>query len=286
MLPWISDLNPTRDSSTQSAQPELLLSVVITTFNRADLASECLRRIRSVFGPMVEVVLADDCSDAPQVAILRSLVEADGERTILTSTGSTSGLGANINRGFAACSRPFVLWVQDDFFLIERGSAELVFRAVTLLNRRSDIDIIRLHVPYRLPVVDTISLGKGRTLHLYPRSLVRSLSSFSLIYSDNPHLRRRSLNGRLGPYLERPGHGCTEIEYSFRSFRAGVRIAGVPSGCSLFQHVGDLRSTRVGSTQQSASPFRRIGGRAKLLVAYLLYCGSSRFPEWMYRDRS
>ena len=107
----------------QSSHP--VVSVVIPTWNRADLVLEAIESVLSQTGVPVEVVVVDDVSTDGTVARLRALGDA---RLRVFSLEEKRERSATRNYGLARVRGEFVLFLDDDDRLLPGALATLLDR--------------------------------------------------------------------------------------------------------------------------------------------------------------
>jgi GT2 family glycosyltransferase len=258
-----------------------LVSVVVPHHDRVDLLESCVAALASALaGVEHEIVVTDDASPAPAASALAAL---EGQaRVRLVRSEERTGLGANTNRGLRAARGEVVLQVQDDHRL-DAGDSEFLRAGRAALDAFPDIGLVRYEVPYALPVAERREVDGWRVAIFDDRVRRAGRHTFDL-YSDWPHLKRRHLHETVGFYAEGATMGATELEFSFRVRRAGVKVAVVEGFERCFRDLGAERSL-----QPSRGTARRAAGLplspAKALAAYGWYRLTGRFPFGWYRER-
>ena len=120
-----------------AARPRPLVSVVVPYYNMDAYFLETLEAIRLQSFQNYEVIVVNDCSDAPgalvQLADLRAGVGVpDGELLVVVDQAERSGLPAARNRGLDAARGDFVVWLDADDLLeplaLEMGVWHLLTR--------------------------------------------------------------------------------------------------------------------------------------------------------------
>ena len=89
------------------------VSLLITHFNRPDSLRRLLERFNSLSCYFGEIIVSDDCSKKDNLAKLAKLKD-EFDFTLVTSTVN-KGLGNNLNKGQDRVSKPYTLYVQEDF---------------------------------------------------------------------------------------------------------------------------------------------------------------------------
>lgn len=91
-----------------------LVSVVLNTYNRAELLARSAESVLAQDYPSFEVIIVDDCSpdDTPQV--VAGLVAKHGDRVRSVRLSENSGLAAGRNAGVRAAKGPLIAFQDDD----------------------------------------------------------------------------------------------------------------------------------------------------------------------------
>ncbi len=173
------------------------VSLLITHYNRSRSLQrllEAFARQQCMFG---EVVVSDDGSHPEHLEYIQLLQQLYGF-TLLT-TPENKGLGHNINKGQEEVSLPYTLYVQEDFEPSDQF-AQTFGDALTIMQQRNDIDLVRLYAyfpyPYKKPFAQGFSQMKFRAAPWYTNHLK------FFMYSDHPHLRRSDFLDKFGRYAE------------------------------------------------------------------------------------
>jgi glycosyltransferase involved in cell wall biosynthesis len=215
------------------------LSVLFVTYNRSDLLETAYTSIqeRMDFGALrVEYIVTDDRSDPAHVRVLENL---HFDKRVLWSVNS--GLGANCNRGIAACHGEYILQIQDDCEFV--GSRTLLATGLEIMETDPEIGILQLtnqtpavphevrHLANGTPYLVFVNDGEPYKRDCGARP-----------YSDQPHLKRRQFIDDVGPYTEGVPMTSMESRYQQRvACQARWKVAHLPQGRS-FSHLGAGRS--------------------------------------------
>jgi len=159
------------------------------------------KELNCVFG---EIVVSDDGSKPEHVEYIRGLQNDFNFR--LVTTEKNKGLGNNINKGQDAVTRPFTLYVQEDFDPTEQFPGR--FReAVVMFKERPELDIIRFYAYFKYPYLKPYKHGFS---DMEFDLLKKGYKKF-YFYSDHPHLRRSDFLQKFGRYPE--GKKVEKTEY-------------------------------------------------------------------------
>src|SRR5690606_25094703 len=132
-----------------------------------------------------EVIVSDDASKEPHFSAISELAEQYGFK--LVSTPKNGGLGNNINKGQRAVTKPYTIYVQEDF-VPKPAFVENFENALEIMDSDPTIDTIRFYGYTRYPY--TRPYGKGFDEMIFKPSLFKWDHLKFYVYSDHPHLRR------------------------------------------------------------------------------------------------
>ena len=117
-------ISPTlRDESVRMIHP--LVSVIIPTYNRAEMVTRCVRSVLASDYPSLEVIVVDDCSPSRIKGTLD--VEFATEPRFLCVRNETNLLTtASRNRGAAAAKGEYLFFLDDDNELDRMAISEMI----------------------------------------------------------------------------------------------------------------------------------------------------------------
>jgi glycosyltransferase involved in cell wall biosynthesis len=193
-------LNPisiTNMLNSPDTHPFSEVSLLITHYNR----SRSLERLLYAFAQQQcsfgEIIVSDDGSKPEHLEYIKQLQSVYAFTLITTPVNK--GLGNNINKGQDAVSLPYTLYVQEDFEPTEQF-AQTFQSALSIMQQRNDIDIVRLYAyfsyPYKKPFAHGFSQMQFHAAPWYTNHLK------FYVYSDHPHLRRSNFLEKFGRYAE------------------------------------------------------------------------------------
>ncbi len=171
------------------------VSLLITHYNRSSSLARLLKAFRDLNYTFEEIVVSDDGSLPEHIEAIKEL-QCQYDFKLIT-TEVNSGLGNNINKGQAAVTLPYTLYVQEDFVPLP-AFGERFKDALEIIEKKKDLDIIRFYSYIKYPHL--IPFEKGFSQMVYkPWSLNYRKIYY---YSDHPHLRRSNFIEKFGTYTE------------------------------------------------------------------------------------
>ncbi len=171
------------------------ITLLVTHYNRSQSLQRLLQAFQNqqiVFG---DIVVSDDGSKSEHINKLQQLSNQYNFRLVITA--KNKGLGNNINKGQDAVNTPFTLYVQEDFDPATDYATHLN-DALSIMNERADIDMVRFYAYFKYPYLKPYRNGFSEMVFKiwYP-----GYRKFH-VYSDHPHLRRTSFFTKFGRYAE------------------------------------------------------------------------------------
>ncbi|MGI4021119.1 MAG: glycosyltransferase [Janthinobacterium lividum] len=181
------------------------VSLLITHYNRSSSLERLLLSFKEqqcVFG---EVVVSDDGSKPEHQAKLKDLKNVYQFKLI--TSPQNKGLGNNINKGQDAVTKPYTLYVQEDFTPI-LGFAQHFQDALQMMESNNELDIVRFYAYFIYPYL--VPYQKGFSKMVFSPWTINHLKFY--YYSDHPHLRRSSFLTKFGRYPEGIKGDLTEYQ--------------------------------------------------------------------------
>lgn len=171
------------------------VTLLITHYNRSNSLGRLLKRFRVLDCIFDDIIVSDDGSSSVNLLDLKNMQLEFSFRLI--GTHRNRGLGNNLNKGQAAVTTPYTLYVQEDFVPTSIFPAH--FRdALDFMNQRAELDIVRFFANTTYPYLKP--WGKGFSeMVIKPWYLNYTKIYF---YGDPPHLRRMNFVNKFGPYAE------------------------------------------------------------------------------------
>lgn len=171
------------------------VSLLITHYNRSESLENLLtsfQRLKCNFG---EIVVSDDGSNIIHLDKLDQLKTT--YHFELITTPNNKGLGNNINKGQDAVTKPYTVYIQEDFE--PSGSfPEKLYEAVNIMKEHETLDIVKFYAYYAYPYLQPFSRDFDKMV--LPNLAINYTKIYA--YSDHPHLRRSNFFDKFGRYPE------------------------------------------------------------------------------------
>jgi GT2 family glycosyltransferase len=254
------------------------LSVVIPTFNTAQLTLRCCRAVLASLPPDSEVIVADDGSTDETAELLA--LEVPAVRVVRLDTNR--GFAPAANRGVAASSGRVILLLNSD--AIVDADALAAFLGAFAADSKLGMAGARLLNPDRTPqwsggaaptlawMIGVVS-GAGHLARFVQRRGVRVQRDADWV-SGAAMAFRREVWDAAGPLDERFRFYCQDIEFCLRARDAGWRVS-IIDGARVVHAIG---GTIAAETSLKHDPAR--------LWPDLLTWGGRRYGNrWMFVAR-
>ncbi len=244
-----------------------LISIVFISYKRFNLLSRSYRTLAAKCRyPNLELILADDGSPADVTERMRKL---SFHKYIFSD--ENRGLGHNQNKGVRAATGDYILQLQDDWLC--HGPDDFIERCLDVFQELPSVGYIRLwekpdfSVPYDLHL-----LKNGVKVRVYnDSSPLNSISEHrDYVYSDRPHIKRRSYHDNLGLYREDLKMNKMEIEFCQRFERQNaIKGAWIEGYGDIFEHIGTQQT--FNPSQKRENLREKLRGNRILKYAWRLY---------------
>jgi glycosyltransferase involved in cell wall biosynthesis len=171
------------------------ITLLVTHYNRSQSLERLLQAFRKQEITFGSIVVSDDGSKPEQIERLKDMVP--NYQFNLLTTPQNKGLGNNINKGQDAVTKPYTLYVQEDFDPFP-GYGKHLQNALSIMNERADVDMVRFYAYFKYPYLKPYRNGFSEMIFKiwYP-----GYKKFH-VYSDHPHLRRTTFFEKFGRYAE------------------------------------------------------------------------------------
>lgn len=203
--------------------PSPLISVVIPTYNRADLLRSCLDSLAGQTLPAerFEVVVVDDGSTDATQAVCQ---QASARMSLQYFHIENSGISAAKNLGLFAASAPIVFFFDDDDY----GDTRLLEEHLTAHRRSPQESTAVLGYTTWSPHLEVTPLMHyvtevGQFLFAYRNLKDGQELDFTYFWGGRSSCKR-SLLTRYGVFDQRFRFGCEDIELGYRLSEQGLTI--------------------------------------------------------------
>src|SRR6476620_1594263 len=132
------------------------VSLLITHYNRSKSLERLLQHLVSKDIKFGEIIVSDDASKEEYQHHLKQLQEKFSFK--LVSTPQNKGLGNNINKGQDQVTKPFTLYIQEDF-LPKPLFAKKLQVALNFMKADKEIDFVRFYAYFKYPHLKPVSDG-------------------------------------------------------------------------------------------------------------------------------
>jgi glycosyltransferase involved in cell wall biosynthesis len=210
------------------------ITLLITHFNRSTSLKRLLARFDELGLNFGEVIVSDGGSKPNHLQAVKEL-KNNHQFTLLT-TDVNYGLGHTINTGQNASKTPYLLYVQEDF-VPKPAFVNALKDGLELMQQEKVWDIVRF---YSFP------WAKFPYLRKYKKGFSEMWFSLSptytnhhkfYIYSDHPHLKRKTFSKKFGPYVESPNGDVTEMAMCRTFLKKNGKGLYYTDYTGLFEHV-------------------------------------------------
>ena len=194
------------------------VSLLITHYNRSKSLERLLQyfvREEIKFG---EIIVSDDASKSEYQPHLKQLQKEYSFK--LVTTPKNKGLGNNINKGQGQVSKPYTLYIQEDF-LPKPLFAQKLQVALNFMEADHQIDFVRFYAYFKYPHLKPISDGFSEMIFKHSH-IWEGYRKFYL-YSDHPHLRRSNFLEKFGRYDEGIKSDRTEYNQMMKVLAVGTK---------------------------------------------------------------
>lgn len=171
------------------------ITLLITHYNRSSSLERLLKTFQTLGCSFEDIVVSDDGSRKEHLDYIQTIQPVYNFRLITTPVNK--GLGNNINKGQDAVKTPYTLYVQEDFVPLPQFTTSFP-TAVSLLEQRNDIDLVRFYAYFKYPYLKPIKEGFSEMIF---KPWYTGYKKF-YYYSDHPHLRRSNFFEKFGRYPE------------------------------------------------------------------------------------
>ncbi len=171
------------------------VTLLVTHYNRSKSLENLLNTFKKQQCFFGEIVVSDDGSMQVHLDTIKKL-QREIDFKLVTSP-KNKGLGNNINKGQDAVTKPYTLYVQEDFEPDASFTAHF-FNAMQIMDEEPELDSVRFYAYQKYPYLKPYKKG-------FSKMLIKPwFTNYKKIYyySDHPHVRRSSFFNKFGRYQE------------------------------------------------------------------------------------
>lgn len=174
------------------------ICLLITHYNRSKSLERLLASLQQVGCSFGELIIADDGSKKEHIEYIELELSKLYSFRIVKSPVN-KGLGHNLNIGQAAATKPFILYIQEDF---EPSSAfpQVLQLSEQYMQEDSSIDMTRFFAHYRYPYLKPFTKDDRFSISYFSYTATRYDKIYN--YSDLPHLKRKDFSQKFGKFRE------------------------------------------------------------------------------------
>ena len=171
------------------------VSLLISHYNRSKSLLRLLTEMQNLEVKFGEIIVSDDASSDNHLQNLKEYQKIFNFKLITSPINK--GLSNNINKGLEAVSKPYILYVQEDFVPSSRFPIKFL-HSLEIMDERPDIDIARYWAYWKYPYLNPVKNGFSEMNFNFWKTGYKKF----YVYSDACHLRRRDFTKRFGKYEE------------------------------------------------------------------------------------
>ncbi len=210
------------------------ITLLITHFNRSKSLARLLGVLKQNEIIFAEVIVSDGGSNIKHLEAAKVL-QAEHNFTLLT-TDVNLGLGNSINVGQDKANTPYIVYIQEDF-VPKPALFEALSNGLDIMEKEKQWDVVRFYsfpwakFPYSKPY------KKGFSELLFSLNPWYSNHLKFYVYSDHPHLKRKTFADKFGRYVETIDSDFTENSMCRTFLKKNGRALYYNNSHDLFEHV-------------------------------------------------
>lgn len=222
---------------------QVLISVIVPTFNRAQMACDCVAAVLASYYANIEVIVVDDCSadDTPERIRLRF---GDDKRVHYHRNESNKQLGASRNVGARLAKGKYLLFLDDDNLINpdaigllvqdfeEHPEAGLIAPMAVNVGGRKDGLIWTLGCDFNHWTSSPRNFGANLPLASLPKDRIR----FPTLYSPNAFAVPAAVHRLVGGFCEELPFYFDESDYGWRICETGRKAWILSTAVTMHQN--------------------------------------------------
>lgn len=226
-------INRSQFAILESNKPITSVALLITHFNRVKSLERLLLKLKET-GLTFKQLIVSDGGSRPEILDEVQKLKLQYNFTLIT-TPVNIGLGHTINVGVDAANTPYILYIQEDFFP-KHAFVEVLNNALQIMDEEEEWDIIRFYsFPWaKFPYLNSYKKGFSEMLFRLRPWYINHHKFY--VYSDHPHLRRKSFSDKFGRHLEILDADKTELSMCRSFLKQKGRGLYYEDYTELFEH--------------------------------------------------
>jgi glycosyltransferase involved in cell wall biosynthesis len=220
-----------------------LVSVIFISYKRIDLLKQTVQSfLKNTHYPNLELILCDDGSPFEIQNEMKTLPF----NKFLFSTRN-EGMGSNTNKGIRASLGDFILQLQDDW--IYNGRKDFIEKAIETFNQVPELGLLRFRTKIceKFLKEEEIEINEENILVILTEKYPYE-DGWGKIYTDTPHIKRKSFHEKIGYYLTCKNMEVTELDFCRKSSQQiFFKIGYLKNYKEIFEHIGEKDSFRTNS---------------------------------------
>lgn len=224
---------------------ERMLSIVVPTFQRAQLLEQCLLSVERGTNCDFELIVVDGASTDSTPDVLDRARNRMGDRLKIIREEQREGFTKGINRGFRAATGQFLTWLNDDARPLPGTFDEAISQ---LRSSKADVGLLAMFHLWH----GTKNVAYETNLH---GRLFRILHVRGTLYA-NFGLGRRETFASLGFFDERYYVAASDPDFSLKVWHAGLKIE--PGYMTAIDHDEHLDARREMDNERVAQDNKQL----------------------------
>jgi glycosyltransferase involved in cell wall biosynthesis len=219
-----------------------LVSIIFISYKRIDLLKKTFQSFLSNTAyPNLELILCDDGSPPEIQKEMKSL---PFNKFLFAS--KNEGLASNTNKGILNAKGDFIFQLQDDWII--NGPSNYLQMGIEAFNVKQELGILRYRIKNHEKFIysETLKLTPDDNLIIINEDNDIILKYRNRIYSDTPHLKRKTLHEKIGLYKNVRKFENIELDFCNRiSSQVLFKVGFLDNYKEIFEHIGESESFRT-----------------------------------------
>lgn len=184
------------------------VTLLITHFNRSESLLRLLKKLNDINISFDEIIVSDGGSKPDHLKHVLEIQQQFGFKLLTSETNK--GLGNTINQGQDAVNTNYILYIQEDF-VPKAAFSIAVGDGLEIMKNEEQWDVIRFYSFPWSPFPYLKDYKKGFSEMIFSLSPWYTNHVKFYVYSDHPHLKRKTYPEKFGRYVETLSGDFTEM---------------------------------------------------------------------------